>query len=110
MKKEKEASTAEKKRKAATHNGKNSKKLKIADDVTTASTKTQTTYRCTYCEAAWSDSDLEVWIQCDECSLWTHASCAGYESDEDLDDVAFFAACELGILLVTYWSNRQNWL
>ena len=97
LKKAKEANRAEKKRKAATQKGKCSKKPKKTDDVTTTTTsrmETQMTYRCTYCEAAWSESDPELWIQCDECCLWTHASYAGYESDDDLDDVAFFGACE----------------
>ena len=74
LKKAKEANRAEKKRKAATQKGKCSNKIKKTDDVTTTTTsrmETQTTYRCTYCEAA---------------------------SDDELDDVAFFAACEQGIL------------
>ena len=33
--------------------------------------------------------DPEIWIECDVCGTWSHGSCAGYTSDDNLDEETF---------------------
>ena len=37
----------------------------------------------------WCDDDPKIWIECEACACWTHASCADYESNGDLEDETF---------------------
>ena len=45
-------------------------------------TETKTNH-CVLCEAIWDENDPddpEISIECDVCSTWSHASCAGYQT------------------------------
>ena len=81
----KEKTKAENKRKQTKQKGKAPKKLKL----TPPKTLTEQTTHCSFCEALWCEDDPEIWIECEACACWTHASCAGYESNDDLEDETF---------------------
>ena len=77
----------EEKRKIDTQKG---KKPKAEDDVAvTRKSIKQMTHRCILCQAAWYDDDPEVWVQCQDCEAWSHASCAGYDTEDDIDNETF---------------------
>lgn len=45
--------------------------------------------QCLYCQYLYSES-TEGWIQCSDCQLWSHCSCAGVD---DIDNKIVFV-CE----------------
>lgn len=55
----------------------------------TSSSEEEEDVRCFYCSYLFSES-IEGWVQCPDCSLWAHCSCAGVEDDDE--DVKF--VCE----------------
>ena len=46
--------------------------------------------KCPNCAAPY-DMDDEVWLQCEECSIWSHKDCAGYKdwTEDDLESEVF---------------------
>ena len=51
------------------------------------------TGHCPICDSPY-DEDDEIWLQCEECSIWSHKDCAGYAdwTEEDLSSEVFI--CE----------------
>ena len=54
----------------------------------------QKSYRCIFCDEPYSDPPAEDWVQCRECTQWSHESC----SDFDINDVVDYTCdfCRYG--------------